>query len=178
MHLPNFNQEIVIKTNAGIDVVVLMQADTLLHFFSKNLGPNLRASSVYIKELHVSTESVLKWCQYLLGQFFVFGTDHKSIREPQLLHQVFQTPDQQTYVRKLLGFHFRIKSKRGSSNHVADAFSRVPTATDSMDSNLPQALLALMSSLTFNFLDQLHQDNLTNPYMLDLHEQHKLGTLT
>ncbi|VFQ83111.1 unnamed protein product [Cuscuta campestris] len=42
----------------------------------------------------------------------------------ELLHQVVQTPDQQYYVRKLMGFQFRIEYKPGASNRVADALSR------------------------------------------------------
>jgi hypothetical protein len=109
-----------------------MQEGQPITFFSKKFGLKLQAAFVYIKELHANdaiTKAVLKWRQrqYLLRHFFVIRTNHKSIRE--LLHQVIQTPDQKVYVRKLLGFQFRIEYKPGNSNKVADALlSRVPSA--------------------------------------------------
>jgi len=123
LRLPYFSQEFIIETDAsnlGIGVV-LMQEGRPIAFFSKKLGPKMCAASVYIKELHAITEAVLKWRQYLLGHYFVIRTDHKSIRE--LLQQVIQTPDQEVYVRKLLGFQFRIEYKSGASNKVVDALS-------------------------------------------------------
>lgn len=75
-------------------------------------------------------EAVHKWRQYLLGQFFIIHTDQKSIKE--LLQQVIQTPDQQVYVQKLLGFNFQIKYKPGSANKVADALSRVHEEIESL----------------------------------------------
>jgi hypothetical protein len=88
-----------------------MQEGQPITFFSKKFGLKLQAAFVYIKELHAITKAVLKWRQrqYLLRHFFVIRTNHKSIRE--LLHQVIQTPDQKVYVRKLLGFQFRIEYK-------------------------------------------------------------------
>ena len=50
-------------------------------------------------------------------------TNHRSLKE--LLQQVIQTPDQQAYFRKLLGFQFRIEYKTGITNYVVDALSRV-----------------------------------------------------
>lgn len=81
--LPNFELEFVIETdasNVGIGAV-LMQAGHSIAYFSKTLGPQLRASSTYIKELHAIVVAVLKWRQFLLGRFFIIRTDHKSIKE-------------------------------------------------------------------------------------------------
>ncbi|MCI38773.1 retrotransposon protein, partial [Trifolium medium] len=105
------------------------------------------------------TEAVLKWRQYLLGHFFVIRTDHKSIKE--LLQQVIQTPYQQVYIRKLLGFQFRIEYKPGISNKVADALSRVP-ADWPPDSDPPSSMMcALVSTPTFSILQQLQQENMS-----------------
>jgi hypothetical protein len=135
----------------------------------------MQAASVYIKELHDITEAVLKWRQYLLGHFFVIRTDHKSIRE--LLQQVIQTPDQQIYIRKLLGFQFRIEYKPGNSNKVADALSRVP-ADWPTDSDPPSSMLcALVSMPTFSILQQLQQENVTDKFLLEFHHKLSQGTL-
>ena len=108
LRLPDFDSEFILETdasNVGIGDV-LMQYGHPICYFSKKLGPRLRASSTYLKELTAIVEAVHKWRQYLLGKFFIIRTDHKSIKE--LLQQVVQTPDQQVYIRKLLGYHFRM----------------------------------------------------------------------
>lgn len=51
----------------------------------------------------------------------IIRSDQKSLRE--LLQKVVQTPDQQLYVRKLMGCKFVIKYKKGSANKVVDALS-------------------------------------------------------
>ena len=70
---------------------------------------------MYHKELYAILEAVQKWRQYLLGREFVIRSDQKSLKE--LLQQIIQTPNQQFYARKLMGY------KTGESNKVADAFS-------------------------------------------------------
>ncbi|GJW97926.1 ty3-gypsy retrotransposon protein [Tanacetum coccineum] len=44
---------------------------------------------------------------------------------PELMQQVIQTPIQQKYVRKLMGFDFKVEYKPGISNQAADALSRM-----------------------------------------------------
>ncbi|VFR01482.1 unnamed protein product [Cuscuta campestris] len=90
--------------------------------YSRKLGPRRRAASTYHKELYAIVEAVQKWRQYLLGREFVIRSDQRSLKE--LLSQVIQTPDQQFYIRKLMGYTFRIEYKSGSSNKAADALSR------------------------------------------------------
>ena len=58
-----------------------MQKGHPVAYFSKTIGPKLKASSTYLKELHAIVEAVSKWRQYLLGRFFVICTDHRSIKE-------------------------------------------------------------------------------------------------
>lgn len=80
---------------------------TTLVIFSKKLGPRRRVTSTYHKELYAIMETVQKWRQYLLGREFVIRSDQESLKE--LLQQVIQTPDQQFYARKLMGYKFRIE---------------------------------------------------------------------
>lgn len=58
----------------------------------------------------------------MLGRVFVIRSDQKSLKE--LLQQIVQTPDQQLYVRKLMGYKFTIEHKKRSANRAADALSR------------------------------------------------------
>ncbi|KAL9436960.1 hypothetical protein AB3S75_022911 [Citrus x aurantiifolia] len=100
LKLPYFTFDFIIETNAsnmGIGAVFTQHGHPIA-YFSKKLGPKLRASSTYIRELQAIVETVYKGRQYLLGCFFVIRTDHMSIKE--LLQQVIQTPDQQVYLHK------------------------------------------------------------------------------
>jgi len=63
-----------------------------------------------------------KFRHYLLGHKFIIRTDHKSLKELQA--QVIQTPKQQNWLAKLLGYDFTIEYKAGRENQGADALSR------------------------------------------------------
>jgi hypothetical protein len=66
--------------------------------------------------------SVQKWRPYLLGQSFVVGTDHRSLK--YLWDQTIVTEAQQMWLVKLVGYDFIIEYKKRSENSVADALSR------------------------------------------------------
>ncbi|VFQ89359.1 unnamed protein product [Cuscuta campestris] len=131
LRLPDFTQPFYLETDAsdtGIGAVLLQRGHPIA-FFSKKLGPWRRTASTYHKELYAIVEAVQKWRQYLLGREFVIRSDQRSLKE--LLLQVNQTPDQQFYIRKLMGFKFRIEYKTGASNKAADALSRREAEEDS-----------------------------------------------
>ncbi|GKB40626.1 ty3-gypsy retrotransposon protein [Tanacetum coccineum] len=123
--LPDFEKTFTVETDASGDGIgaVLLQNNKPICYFSRKLGPRMRLAATYQKELFAIVEAVFKWRQYLLGRRFIIRTDHKSIKE--LMQQVIQTPIQQKYVRKLMGFDFAIEYKPGVLNQVADAFSRM-----------------------------------------------------
>ncbi|XP_042022920.1 uncharacterized protein LOC121770215 [Salvia splendens] len=121
LRLPDFEKTFCVETDAsdtGIGAV-LLQDTHLIAFFSKKLGPRRRVASTYHKELYAIVEAVQKWRQYLLGREFVIRSDQKSLKE--LLQQIVQTPEQQLYVRKLMGYKFVIEYKKGITNLAADA---------------------------------------------------------
>ncbi|KAL0302716.1 UNVERIFIED_CONTAM: Retrovirus-related Pol polyprotein from transposon [Sesamum angustifolium] len=89
--------------------------------------------------------AVRKWRQYLLGCKFNIYTDQRSLKN--LLHQTIQTPGQQKWLTKLLGYDFEIHYTPGRDNPVADALSRLPFST--------LLLFSVMSSATPVVLDQL-----------------------
>jgi len=75
-------------------------------------------------------------------------TDHKSLKEMQT--QVIQTPEQQAWLPKLLGYNFDIEYKKGTENQAADGLSR-----SFMALSQPQPI----------FLHQLQQELITyDPY--------------
>ena len=58
----------------------------------------------------------------MLGHKFIIKTDQKSLRS--LTDQAIQTPEQQTWLHKLLGYDFTIEYKPGKDNIPTDSLSR------------------------------------------------------
>lgn len=144
---PNFSIPFDLDTDASGTAMgaVLMQHNHPIAFFSQKFCPRLLRSSTYVRELHAITTAVKKWRQYLLGHSFTIHTDHKSLKE--LISQVIQTPEQQVYLSKLLGYDFSIKYKTGKKNVVADALSRIEQAAACHTLSMPH----------FIFLDDLRE---------------------
>lgn len=116
------------------------------------------------------TEAVKKLRQYLLGRFFVIRTDHRSLKE--LFLQVIQTPEQQIYVQKLLGYIFTIEYKTGSTNLAADALSHKEEEEPCLSSGL-----MLLSKPMSNILQDLKHENSTLPDLLELRQRLEDGKL-
>ena len=121
--LPNFDKDFVLETDAsdyGVEAV-LLQNEQPLAYFRKKLSLRMQQASAYVRELYAIIEVVKKWRQYLLGRKFLIWTNQKSLKA--LLDQVIQTPEQQKYLAKLLGYQYSIVYKLGKDNRVADALS-------------------------------------------------------
>ncbi|GJV78676.1 ty3-gypsy retrotransposon protein [Tanacetum coccineum] len=164
LNLPNFDQVFVVEADASGDGIgaVLMQGNRPISYFSRKLGPRMRVAATYQKELFAIVEAVYKWRQYLLGRRFTIRTDHKSIKE--LMQQVIQTPLQQKYVRKLMGFDFDIEYKPGATNQAADALSRVFEEAEQVTA----AFLAFSQPLV-GFIGDLRGENETLAELLEIH---------
>lgn len=104
--LPNFHKRFVVETDASNTriVAVLSQEGHPLAYFSKKIPKKLTFASAYVRELYAITQAVLKWRHYLLDRMFTIKMNHKSLRD--LMSQVIQTPEQQFYLTKLLGFQY------------------------------------------------------------------------
>ncbi|GJS40579.1 reverse transcriptase [Tanacetum coccineum] len=164
--LPDFEDTFVIEADAS-DVgigAVLLQKEQPLGYFSRKLGPRMKVAATYQKELFAIVEAVYKWRQYLIGRRFIIRTDHRIIKE--LMQQVIQTPLQQKYVRKLMGFDFGIEYKSGASNLVADALSRLQEDDDEVTS----AFMAL-SRPVVGLLEELKRENETLDELCQLHRR-------
>lgn len=85
------------------------------------------------------------WRQYLLGRKFLVETDHQSLKS--LLTQSIQTPEQQQWLRKLLGFDFEIKHKPGRDNTPADSLSRAMEATFNALQTVSKPIFAILDAI-------------------------------
>ncbi|KAL8115234.1 hypothetical protein AgCh_021897 [Apium graveolens] len=121
--LPDFSKPFSIETDASIFSVgiVLLQEGHPISYFSKKLCPRMQKASTYVRELFAITSAIAKWMHYLLGAKFYIYTDRKSLKN--LMQQVIQTPEQQYYLTKLLGYNNKILYKPGRSNAAADALA-------------------------------------------------------
>lgn len=112
--LPDFELPFTVETDAsGVGMgAVLSQQGHPLAFFSKPFPPKLLSTSTYVRELFAITATVKKWRQYLLGHRFIIIKDHRSLKE--LLTQVIQTPEQHTYLARLMGYDYQIIHRLGA----------------------------------------------------------------
>lgn len=165
LRLPDFSQIFVLETDAsqvGIGAV-LMQEDRPIAYFSKKFDSHMQKASTYTRELYVVTESIMKFRQYLMGREFKICTDHRRLKE--LLTQVIQTPEQQRFLRKLMGFPFVVEYKPGRDNMAADSLSRV------LDVEQIMALNDACSNPVFDFLNTLQEENSKLVDVLELHQK-------
>ncbi|XP_019256273.1 PREDICTED: uncharacterized protein LOC109234659 [Nicotiana attenuata] len=86
----------------------------------------MQKASTYVREMFAKTQGVSKWRQYLLGRRFNVVTDHQTLKN--LTNQVIQTPEQQKWLGKLVGYDFDIVYRPGKSNLAANALSRMPSS--------------------------------------------------
>jgi hypothetical protein len=123
--LPDFSKPFILETDAsGIGIgAVLSQAGHPIAYFSKKLGPTSQKQSAYLREFRAITEALAKFRHYLLGHKFVIRTDQQSLKS--LLDQNLQTPEQQAWLHKFIGFDFTIEYRPGKDNKAADALSRM-----------------------------------------------------
>ncbi|WVZ24525.1 hypothetical protein V8G54_003069 [Vigna mungo] len=122
--LPDFTIPFVLETDVSGSAIgaVLIQNNHPIAYFSKKLNPRLQRQSAYVREFFAITEAVAKFRHYLLGHKFVIRTDQRSLKS--LTEQAIQTPEQQKWIHKLLGYDFTIEYKAGKENVVADSLSR------------------------------------------------------
>ncbi|WVZ04461.1 hypothetical protein V8G54_025267 [Vigna mungo] len=124
LSLLDFSKPFVLETYAsgpGIGAV-LSQDRHPIAFFSKKLFTRLAKQSTYTREFYAITEAIAKIRHYLLGHKFIIRTDQKSLKA--LMDQSLQTPEQQAWLHKFLGYNFTIEYKPRKENLVVDALSR------------------------------------------------------
>ena len=155
----------------GIGAVLSQQGHPVA-YFSKKLSPRMTQASAYVRELYAITQAVARWRHYLLGAKFLIKTNHHSLKD--LMSQVIQSPEQQYYLTKLLGYDFDIEYRTGKSNAVADALSRMPMEHLHMYTKLENALMAEVREANKVDLEllELHRSYLENQLPADYSVQH------
>lgn len=120
-----------LETNAsGVAIgAILSHNNHPIAYFSKKISPRMQNQSAYVSELFVVTEAVTKFWHYLLWHQFTIRTDQQALRH--ICQQTIQTPKQQRWLPKLLGFDFVIEYKLSKDNVAADALSRCFALTSS-----------------------------------------------
>ncbi|WVY96655.1 hypothetical protein V8G54_028806 [Vigna mungo] len=115
--LPDFSKpfEWVLGQSSAKSIIQLLSSLTKTFSAMQN-------QSTYTREFYAITEAIAKFRHYLLGHRFVIRTDQKSLKS--LTEQAIQTPEQQKWLHKLLGYDFTIEYKLGKDNIVADSLSR------------------------------------------------------
>jgi len=122
--LPNFDRPFTLETDASRlgTGAVLSQDNHPIAFFSKKLSPSLQRKSAYTREFYTITEVIAKFRHYLLIYKFVIKTYQKCLKS--LTNQAIQTPEQQAWLHKLLGYDFIIEYQPGKDNILVDSLSR------------------------------------------------------
>ena len=94
-----------------------------------------------------------------------------------------KSPEQQVYVRKLLGYQFRIEYKQGISNKVVETLSYFPNnliktepALEPITFDGTTLFLACIFAPLFDLVSQVHPTNTTDLYLLHLHAQFTIPT--
>ena len=145
-------------SNEGIGAV-LSQGGRPVAYFSKGLSTRHHVLSVYEKEMLAILAAVKRWHAYLMGRRFQIKTDHYSLKF--LLDQKANTPAQQAWIVKMMGYDYEVSFRKGSTNTVADALSRKP-----------QGSFYAISTITSDLLQQIKQTWVSDASLI--HLIHKL----
>lgn len=117
--LLNFTQEFQLETDASVQGIgaVLAQKGHPMAYYSRKLSNRMQGASTYYGQIFAIKQAVSKWRQYLLGRRFTIYTDQQSLKN--LTNQTIQTPEQQKWLSKLVGFDFQIIYRPGKLNQAA-----------------------------------------------------------
>ena len=115
-----------------------MQKGCPITFMRQALRGKYNFLFTYKREMFTVILVVLKWKSYLLERPFKIRRDQQSLHN--LLEQGINTPAQQKWLNKLMGFEYTIEYKEGLFNHVEDALSCFSTNVELHAISLPHPL--------------------------------------
>ena len=122
--LSDFTQPFEVVVNAcgnGIGAV-LSQHTHPIEYFSEKLSEARKKWSTYEQELYSLVRALKLWEHYLLGQDFILFYNHLSLKYLQTQKNISRMHAR--WLSFIQCFNFMIKHRAGSTNVVANAFSR------------------------------------------------------
>ncbi|GBG84015.1 hypothetical protein CBR_g37890 [Chara braunii] len=111
----------------GIGAVLAQQEGPKLRpveYMSKKMPSQKLAKSTYEKELYAVYKALTHWRHYLLGRFFILGTDHQTLR--WMRTQPVLSDALKRWIGVIEQYDFDPQYLKGEYNKVADALSRRP----------------------------------------------------
>ena len=134
LQLPDFTQPffLVVTDASGSGIGdVLMQNDHPIAYESRKLKPSEQNYSTYDKELLAVVHALGIWKHYLMGSEVLVKTDQQAIKH--LLTQSLISDRHIKWASFIQNFHPMIQYQPGRVNVVADALSRKPDSTASLN---------------------------------------------
>ena len=124
--LPYFDLTFEVESDVSSTGIgaVLSQVGKPIAYYIKALAPKHQVLLVYEKKVMVILSFIMKWSAYLIGRHFKIKTDQFSFKF--LLDQKENTFAQQAWVIKMMGYDYEMIFRKGVSNVVAYALSRLP----------------------------------------------------
>ncbi|GBG81534.1 hypothetical protein CBR_g32523 [Chara braunii] len=130
LKLPDPDKPFIVTTDAsqyGIGVVLALQEWPKLRpveYMSKKMSSHKLANSTYEKDLYAVYKALTHWRHYLLGRFFIFRTDHQTLRwmrtRPVLSDAL------KRWIEVIEQYDFDPQYLKGEYNKVVDALSCRP----------------------------------------------------
>lgn len=108
-------------SGSGIGAV-LSQNWHPISYFSKILCSRMQKQSTYLRELFAIIKALAKFCHYMIGHKFIIKKNQCSLKP--LMDQAIQSPEQQHWLHKFLGYDFTIEYKPKVDNVAAYSLSR------------------------------------------------------
>ncbi|GBG75872.1 hypothetical protein CBR_g21116 [Chara braunii] len=130
LKLPDPDKPFIVTTDAsqyGIGAVLAQQEGLRLspvEYMSKKMPSQKLAKSTYEKELYEVYKALTHWRHYLLGRFFILGTDHQTLR--WMRTQPVLSDALKRWIEVIEQYDFDPQYLKGEYNKVADALSRRP----------------------------------------------------
>ncbi|XP_015160318.1 uncharacterized protein [Solanum tuberosum] len=156
-----FSRPCRFQSGKGIGAI-LSQKGHPIEYFSQKLSTRMQQASTYHREMFAITQVVSKWRQCLLGTRFTILTDQQSLKN--LTNQTIQTPEQQKWLTKLVGYDFHIIYRPRKQN----------LATDALSCNSNASLVAIYVR-TFNLEQELKSLNRSHPELLAIQQALQTG---
>ncbi|GBG76423.1 hypothetical protein CBR_g22171 [Chara braunii] len=130
LKLPDPHKPFIVTTDAsqyGIGAVLAQQEGPKLRpveYMSKKMSSQKLAKSTYEKELYAVYKALTHWRHYLLGRFFIFRTDHQTLR--WMRTQPVLSDALKRWIEVIEQYDFDPQYLKGEYNKVADSLSRRP----------------------------------------------------